>query len=315
MSDISIQQQAAQPAVQTERAPHRGNQWRTTLTGFGFVLPFLIVYLLFLLWPILLGLRMSFFNWSLTGTGTTDFRGLANYQELFNDPHCWSSLGHTIVFTIISVPVLVLFGLALAILVNRIMRAQWVFRIAFFAPTALPITVAVIIWSWLYQPGFGLINSFLTSIGLKEVGWTTDPNVAMIAVIILTVWWTIGNNFVLYLAGLQQIPRELYESAAIDGAGGWAQIRWITFPLLGRISTLVLVLQAIASLQVFGQMYLLTSGGPNFSTRPVVEYIYDTGFTSFRVGYASAMSYVLFIIIVLITAIQFAVANRRSNAA
>lgn len=314
MSDISIRRQAAQPGIQTERMPQKENQWRTSLAGFGFVLPFLIVYLLFLLWPILLGLRMSFFNWSLTGSGTTAFRGLANYQELFNDPDFWSSLGHTILFTVLSVPVLVAFGLVLAILVNRVTRAQWVFRLAFFAPTALPITVAVIIWSWLYQPGFGLINNFFTSIGLKEVGWTTDPNVAMIAVVILTVWWTVGNNFVLYLAGLQQIPRELYEAAAIDGAGGWSQIRWVTFPLLGRISTLVIVLQVIASLQVFGQMYLLTSGGPNFSTRPVVEYIYDTGFTSFRVGYASAMSYVLFVIIVIITAVQFVVFRRRSNA-
>jgi ABC-type sugar transport system permease subunit len=263
-----------------------------------------------MLWPVLLGLRMSFYNWNLAGGGTTDFLGLGNYQELFADPNFWSALWHTIYFTLLSTPVLVVLALALALLVNRAIPAKWLFRLTFFAPFVLPVTVVVIIWQWLFTPGFGLINSTLTSIGLPSVNWLTDPHVAMLSVVIVTVWWTVGGNFLLYLAGLQQIPHDLYEASAIDGAGSAAQIRWITIPMLARITTLIVILQVIASLQVFSQIYLLTTGGPDFVTRPVIQYIYETGFSSFRVGYASAASYILFILILVVTAGQFMLLQR-----
>jgi ABC-type sugar transport system permease subunit len=304
---MSIQQQVARPGVQVQPVPRtKGTApWRNELVGWGFVLPFLIAYVLFLLWPVLLGLRMSFYNWNLAGGGTTDFLGLRNYQELFADPNFWSALWHTIYFTLLSTPVLVVLALALALLVNRAIPAKWLFRLTFFAPFVLPVTVVVIIWQWLFTPGFGLINSTLTSIGLPSVNWLTDPHIAMISVVIVTVWWTVGGNFLLYLAGLQQIPHDLYEASAIDGAGSAAQIRWITIPMLTRITTLIIILQVIASLQVFSQIYLLTTGGPDFVTRPVIQYIYETGFSSFRVGYASAASYILFILILVVTAGQF----------
>ncbi len=136
----------------------------------------------------------------------------------------------------------------------------------------------------------------------------------MISVVMVTIWWTLGFDFVLYLAGLQQISPELYEAGSIDGAGGLQQVRWITIPLLNRTTTLVIALQIIASLQVFAQIYLLTIGGPNFSTRPVVQYIYESGFTSFRVGFASAMSYVFFLMILIVTLGQFLLLNRRRDA-
>ncbi len=135
----------------------------------------------------------------------------------------------------------------------------------------------------------------------------------MISVVMVTIWWTLGFDFVLYLAGLQQISPELYEAGSIDGAGGLQQVRWITIPLLNRTTTLVIALQIIASLQVFAQIYLLTTGGPNFSTRPVVQYIYESGFTSFRVGFASAMSYVFFLMILMVTLGQFLLLNRRRD--
>jgi multiple sugar transport system permease protein len=314
MSEVSLQATSTQAATV---ARLRTRRRQTNLAGIGFVLPFIVVYALFLIWPIILGLRMSFFNWTISGAGAADFLGLTNYQQLFADTDFWHALGVTLLFTIISTPLLVILALALALLVNRAIPAKALFRTIFFAPFVLPVSVIALIWNWLYQPGFGLINGILTGLGLKEVGWLSDANVALMSVIIMTVWWTIGFNFVLFLAGMQQIPVELNESVSLDGAGAWARIRYITIPLLRRTTSLIIILQVIASLQVFQQAYLLfnAADGPNFSTRSVVQYIYESGFTTFRVGYASAMSYVLFILILIISLGQFVLLNReRRNA-
>ncbi|HLI88602.1 MAG TPA: sugar ABC transporter permease [Ktedonobacteraceae bacterium] len=316
MSDISIQEQAAKAKAQTGDvlARTRANRWRVDLAGYGFLLPFLIAYALFLIWPAILMLRMSFFNWSLDGHGTTDFLGLANYGEVLSDPSFWQALWNTIVFTVISTPALVIISFILALLVNRAIPAKGVFRTIFFAPFIIPVSVVTIIWSWLYEPGFGLINGTLAEIGIQNgPNWLTQPGLAMIAIVILTVWWTVGFNFVLYLSGMQQISRDLYDAASIDGAGGWARTRWITIPLLGRITLMIVILQIIASLQVFGQIYLLTAGGPNFSTRPVIQYIYESGFSTFRVGFASAMSFIFFILVAVISAVWFSILQRQQR--
>lgn len=184
-------------------------------------------------------------------------------------------------FTVISTPILVVLSLALALMVNGISRrVQWIYRLAFFAPYTLSVTVMTLIWSWMFEPGFGLLNGVLTSLGLPSVNWLTQPGVAMLSIVLVTVWWTLGFNFLLYPAGLQQISKDMHEASALDGAGWWTQVRHITIPLLNRQTLLILVLQVIASLQLFGQTYLLTSGGPAFSTRPVIEFIYDSGFTN-----------------------------------
>jgi multiple sugar transport system permease protein len=316
MSDIMLQAGKPETATQTH-ARGDAKQRRINLIGISFVLPFLLVYAIFIIWPVLLGLRMSFFNWTLSGIGSSDFLGLSNYQELFGDQAFWQSLGITILFTVISTPLLVVIALGLALLVNRAIPAQGMFRTIFFAPFVMPVSVVALIWNWLYQPGFGLVNGILTSIGLKEVNWLSDPGVALISVVILTIWWTIGFNFVLYLAGMQQIPQDLNEAAALDGAGFWARVRWVTIPMLTRTTTVVLILQIIASLQIFNQAYLLFNAGdgPNFSTRGLVQYIYEQGFTDYRVGYASAMSYILFIIILIISLGQFVVLTRQRREA
>ncbi len=295
------------PARRTERAAG----WRSDLAGLGFVLPFLVAYGLFLIWPVIQGFRMSLFNWSLTGSGTSEFLGLGNYREALADSNFWSAIWHTVLFTLLSTPPLVILSLILALLANRVIPARWLFRLAFFAPYLLPVSVVTLIWGWIYQPGFGLINNYLTRIGLGEVGWLSDVDVAMISVVITTVWWTIGFNFVLYLAGLQEIPADVYEAAALDGATGLEQVRSITLPLLARTTTLILVLQVLASLKVFDQIFLMTNGGPNFSTRPVIQYVYEQGFTTYRVGFASAMSYVFFLLIIIVSLGQFALLSRR----
>jgi multiple sugar transport system permease protein len=268
--------------------------------GLLFSGPFFVLFVLFLCWPIVSALRTSLFNDSLVGGSS--WAGLDNYTELLGDPNFWAAMWHTALFTLLSVPPLVLGALGLALLVSRVRRLQWLFRLAFFAPYVLPVSVVVLIWNWLYQPGFGLINSYLTSLGLGEVNWLGQPGVAMIAVVIATVWWTVGFNFVLYLAGLQEIPREIYEAAAVDGAKPWQQTRRITLPLLSSTTVLVTVLQIIASLKVFDQIYLMQLGtaGPENSTRPAIQYIYESGFTQYRVGYASAMSFVFFLVVVIV---------------
>lgn len=312
MADISLQAHKAQSFPQVRQQSRRR---RITLIGIGFILPFLIFYVAFLIWPMILGLRMSFFNWTISGAGAADFLGLQNYQELFGDPSFWQSLGVTFIFTIISTPLLVILALVLALLVNRAIPARAVFRTIFFAPFVLPVSVVALIWNWLYQPGFGLVNAMLAAVGISPVGWLSDPNAALYAVIILTVWWTVGFNFVLFLAGMQQIPVELNEAAALDGAGAFARIRYVTIPLLNRTTSLIFILQVIASLQIFNQAYLLMGGadGPNFSTRGVVQYIYESGFTLYRVGFASAMSYILFIIILIISVGQFTIIARQGR--
>ena len=272
--------------------------------------PFFIVFVLFLFWPVLSALRTSLFDESLVGGSS--WAGLSNYSELLNDPDFWAAMWHTAFFTLLSVPPLVLLPLAMALMVSRVRRLQWLFRLAFFAPYVLPVSVVVLVWNWLYQPGFGLINSYLTALGMAEVNWLGQPGVAMVSAVIVTVWWTFGFNFVLYLAGLQEVPRELYEAAAVDGATPGQQLRRITMPLISSTVVLVIVLQVIASLKIFDQIYLLQLGGPGpeNSTRPAIQYIYEAGFTQYRIGYASAMSFVFFLAVVAVTLVSMRLIRR-----
>jgi len=285
-------------------------QARTDLHGYAFVMPFLIVYGLFTLWPIISGLRMSFSNVSLLGGGSP-FVGFQNYSQALHDPDFWAALWHSVEFTIITTPPLVVGGLGLALLANRAMPGRSLFRMAIFAPFVLPVTVVTLVWGWLYEPSFGLINGYLAQLHLPTFGWLTDTRTAMPAVAITTIWWTLGFNFLLYLAGLQAIPREYYEASAVDGANAWDQLRHVTIPLLKRTTVIVLILQVLASLKVFGQIYAMTGGGPDFSTRSEVEYVYEQGFTAYRLGYASAISFLFFIVLLAVSVFQFGLFARR----
>ncbi|MFD2078784.1 multiple sugar transport system permease protein [Actinopolymorpha cephalotaxi] len=288
-------------------------QGRPVLAGLAFLAPFLLLYTLFLIGPSVYGLVMSFFNTSLVKGGLGSFAGLSNYAAAFGDPQFWSSLWHTAWFTILTTPPLVILALVFALLADRAKKGRWFFRLAFFAPYVLPSAVVALIWNWVYTPDLGLLADVVTRLGLTPPVWLGDPNWAMISVALTTVWWTLGFNFVLYLAGLQDIPRELYEAASIDGATPWQQITRITVPLLGRTTTLVAVLQVIASLKVFDQIYLMTSGGPDFATRPTIQYIYDVGFTDYRVGYGSAVSMLLFAVILVVSLVWFALVRRQER--
>ena len=293
--------------------PLRQSAGRDGRTAWGMMAPFLVLYLLFIIGPTVYAFVLSLFNGSLVRSGLGSFAGLSNYAEALSSPDFWSSLWHTIYFTILTTPPLVILAFVFALLADRAVRGRWFFRFAFFVPYVLPSAVMSLIWVWIYTPAIGLAEGWLGAIGITAPNWLGDPTWAMPSIAIATIWWTLGFNFVLYLAGLQDIPRELYEAASLDGAGPWQQIRRITIPLLARTTTLVAVLQVIASLKIFDQIYIMTSGGPNFSTRPSLEYIYDQSFTNLRVGYGSAVSMLLFLVILAVSFVWLAIVRRQES--
>ena len=270
-----------------------------------FIAPFGLFYLLFLIWPVVYMFITSLFNTSLVRPGFGEFVGFANYQEMLSKPEFWSALWHTIQFTLYTVPPLVVLAFVFAVLANQVGRGEWLFRLAFFVPFILPSAAIALIWSFIYSPTTGLWNSLQATLGVESPSPVLGtPDLAMIGIAITTVWWTIGFNFILYLAGLQDIPRELYEAASVDGASRWQQIRTITIPLLSRTTTLVVLLQIIASLKIFDQVYLMTGGGPGISTQVLLGLVTTTAFTDYRVGAASAASVLLFLVILLVTVVR-----------
>ena len=300
-------------ATQQPAAPpnSRRKSRRDNLHGWGFSAPFLAFFLLFLVWPIVYGFYMSLTGKSLTGANS-ELLGFANYTEAFQDPDLWHSLGNTLYFTVISTVPLVLVALAMAALVNMGLPAQWLWRLAFFSPYLLASTVVSLFFTWMYNPQLGLINDVLSKVGIPPVAWLNDPKVAMWAIVIATVWWTVGFNFLLYLAAMQNIPQQHYEAASLDGAGGWRQFFSITLPQLGPITVLIVILQVLASLKIFDQVYQMTGGGPAGTTRTIVQYIFESGFTGYRLGYSAAISYVFFALIIVVSCGQFFINRRRS---
>ncbi|MCK9873511.1 sugar ABC transporter permease [Nocardiopsis dassonvillei] len=279
-------------------------------TGLWFALPFLAFYLLFLLWPALVGLVYSFTDRSLAG-GPVSFVGLDNWRESLTDPDMWDALWNTLWFTVLSVPLMVALALALALLTDHARRLGWFLRLSFFAPFVLPVAVMTLIWNWMYNPSLGLFNGVLGQLGLDGVEWLFSEDTAMLSVVAATAWWQIGFNYLLYLAAMQSIPKDVYEAAAIDGAGAWQRVGRITLPLLARTTALIAVLQLIGSLRVFEQIYLMTSGGPNFATRTAIQYIYDSGFVGLRIGLASSMAYVFMALVVVASVAQFRLFARK----
>jgi multiple sugar transport system permease protein len=219
-----------------------------------------------------------------------------------------------VLFTLLTTPLLVLLPLMFAIFASRIARNQWFFRLAFFAPYVVPSAAVCLIFAFMYTPETGLITNAFSWVGLTAPDFFGSTSGAWFAVVLLTVWWTFGFNFILYTAALQDIPEDVYEAASIDGASPLQQMWSITVPMLRPTISLVLILQILASLKVFDQIFLLLQGGPDKATRPAIEYIYDTGFTSYRGGYGAAATMVYFLTLVLVSA-AWAIMRRRRQAA
>ncbi|GLY28340.1 sugar ABC transporter permease [Kineosporia sp. NBRC 101731] len=287
------------------------NSGRDTKAGWLFSAPFLVLYTLFLIGPVIVGLVISFFNTATVKNDLGEFVALENYTDVLGNLDFWKSMWHSTLFTILTVPFLVVLPLLAAIFASRISRHQWFYRIAFFAPYVVPSASVCLIFGFIYAPESGLFVKALGLVGLPAPDFLGSTDGAWLSLTILTVWWTFGFNFVLYTAALQEIPEETYEAAAIDGASPWQQLRSITVPLLRPTLSLVLMLQILASLKVFDQIFILLQGGPNLSTRPVIQYIYDTGFTTYRGGYAAAATMVYFAILVIISAVWMLATRRR----
>nr|WP_206313414.1 sugar ABC transporter permease [Streptomyces coryli] len=288
----------------------RTSRW----AGPGLIAPFAIFYVIFLVGPLIYTFIAGFFNGSLLKTGMGDWVGFTNYGDVLADSEFWRTLGHTLWFTVLTTIPLVLMALVLAILADRFVRGRWFIRFAFFAPYVIPSAAISLIFLWgiladQTGPAFEVVQWF----GITPPSWLGDPNWAMYSIAGVTVWWTLGFNFVLYIAALQEIPRDVHEASAIDGAGPWQRIRHIVVPMLARTTVLVVVLQIVASLKVFDQIYMITGGGPDGSTRPTLQLIVDTGFTDGRTGYASVVSLFLFLVILAFSLVWFAVARRNQK--
>lgn len=275
--------------------------------------PFIALYLLFLIGPVLIGLVISLFNTTTVTPGLGEFVGLSNYGDVLSNKDFWASMWHSVLFTLLTTPLLVLLPLIFAVLASRLSRGRWFFRLAFFAPYVVPSSAVALIFAFMYTPQTGLITNAFGWFGLTAPDFLGSTSGAWFAVVLLTLWWTFGFNFILYTAAIQEISEEVYEAASIDGAGPLQQIMSITVPLLAPTMSLVFILQLLASLKVFDQIFLLLAGGPNYSTRPVIEYIYDTGFTAYRGGYASAATMVYFVVLVVVAAGWLLLRRRNSD--
>lgn len=273
-------------------------------TGMLFVLPSVAFIAVFFLVPLAMTAWLSFNNWPLLGT--PHFVGAQNYQNLAADATFKASLGFTVKYTLIVTPLIFLVAFGLALLVRQPMRGVGIFRTAFFLPVVIGLNTASLIWVWLYNDQVGVFDGILQGLHIIHVPiiWLATPDSALLAVIVMIVWKTSGLTMLLLLGGMQSIPEELYESARVDGAGRLAQLRYITLPLLRRTFALALTLSVIGSFLAFDQFFIMTHGGPQQSTLSTVFWIYSNAFTYFKLGYGSAMSVVLLLILVAVSALQ-----------
>ena len=278
---------------------------RRKITGILFVLPTVLFVIVFFIIPLLMTFVMSFYDWPLFGEHT--FIGLENYIDLTTDRQFLKSVDFTARYTILITPPIFIFGFILASLVRRNIRGIGIFRTIFFMPVVIGLGVSSLLWVWLLNDQVGIINKIMLDLGLVEKTqlFMAKPDTAMLVVIISVIWKTVGFTMILLLAGLQGIPDELYESAEVDGAGYFQKLRFITLPLMRRTIALALILSVIGSVLSFDQFYIMTDGGPRNSTISVVYWIFNNSFTYFKMGYGAAMSIVLLVVLVLLSAVQF----------
>jgi multiple sugar transport system permease protein len=285
-----------------------GEKW---YAGYLFILPHFLIFLFMVGLPFLYNIYVSLTDY--TYGGNPSFIGLGNFQNLadptdYHFPIFWNGVWNTLIFVIVSTPTLVIAGLALAVLVNGKYPGRNVFRAIFFAPWTLGIAVVGLLWWWLLNSQFGLLTILLNAIGLQNPSWLTTNPWAWFSISLATMWWTVGFNTIILLAGLQSISPDLYEAASIDGANKWQQFRFVTVPSLRPVLLLVITLQIIASFNMVGQSQIMTGGGPGNETRTALLYVYETGFTTggqYQLGQAAAMGLIVAAMMVVVSVINF----------
>lgn len=286
--------------IRFRSATQREDFW----TGLLCLSPTLIITAVFTFFPVFYSLYLSFHRWNILKP-EKPFVGLDNYAAMFNNSEFWLAMQHTFVYMIgvvlLETPLALLLGLALM----RKMRGIAFYRTAYFIPAVSSTVAIAVVWTWLFNQQYGLINQGLSLLKLPSPGWLIDPNWAMMAIIIMGIWKNLGYHMIIFLAGLQDIPETFYEQASIDGGNAWQKFWNITWPLLRPTTGFVLITNVIFSFQVFGQIYVMTRGGPMRATTVIVYYLYQRAFEFREMGYASAVAWVVFIIILVLTLIQF----------
>jgi multiple sugar transport system permease protein len=293
--------------------PWLGRLWprtakgRRAVTGYLFISPFILGFFLWFLAPALTAIWLTFFDWNMIRDPI--YIGLENYEEIFRDKLFVQSLKVTAYYTAVSVPVSLVFGFLVALLLNTKVRGISVFRTIFYLPSIVPAVANAVLWNFVFNTEFGLLNALLRALGLRKVLWLQDPEWAMPALIIMSLW-SLGGGMVIYLAGLQGIPEVLYEAAEIDGAGRWAKLWNVTIPLISPVMFFNLIMGIIGSFQVFTAGFLITGGGPQNATLFYVLYTYRTGIQYFDMGYAAVLAWILFFIILGLTLFIFRYVGR-----
>ena len=309
MAQVAIRTGSPVPA-----RPRRGlrgvlREMRREWTAYLFNAPGLILFAIFTVYSVSEAFYLSFHRWNIL-EARKPYVGLANYKEVFHDGAFWAAMGHTAYFTFASMIPAMAIGLVLAILLNTKMRGVGLFRTAYYLPALTPLVIASLVWKWVYNADYGVANYYLQKLHLisHPVNWLGSNSLAMPAVIVMQIWLSVGFCMVVYLAGLQAIPAELYEAALVDGASAWQRFRRITLPLIAPTTFFLLVFQTILGMQAFDQIFVMTNGGPpgpGGATTTVTYYIYHTAFIYFRMGYASALAYTLFALLFIVSFIQF----------
>ncbi|MEV3934579.1 sugar ABC transporter permease [Glycomyces sp. NPDC049804] len=285
---------------------------RRGATAFAFLAPALIILGAFTVWPMLSALRLSFTDAS--GFGEPEFVGLENYIGVFTDPDILNAVTNTALYTVLFTPLAVVAALGLALLLNNPrLPFRGFFRTALFVPFVVSFSVAAFAWSYLVDPQVGLLNYWLRGFGIQIGNVLEDPTLAMPMVVLVAVWKLFGFYFVIFLAGLQDIPPSIYEAARMDGAGAFSRLRNVTLPLLSNTMAFVLIFAMIAALQAFDQIYVMTGGGPYGSTQTLVMEIYESGFRKLDIGFASALSYVLLAATLVLSLVQFVFFGRKEK--
>ena len=272
--------------------------------GYILIAPVCIHIFIFVIIPIVYAFILSFQEWNMLSPDK-DFVGLGNYERMLSDSVFFLSFKNTLWYTVWSVPFCLVLSLLLAVAMKRRSAVNSFLRTCFFLPVIVSLVVTSVVFTWLFDPMIGLVNYYLGKIGIGPLVWLSDPDLALPTLVIVSIWKSLGYNMVIFLAGIQSIPDVYYEASRIDGANGVQQFFDITLPLLKPTTLFVLIMSVMSSFQVFDQVYLMTSGGPVNRTKVIVFYIYETAFYFFDMGYASALSFVLFLMILLLTIIQF----------
>jgi len=281
---------------------------REALWGIALAAPAILGFLLWQLGPILGSLAIAFTNWRIVGTPS--WVGLSNFAHMFtHDPLFFKSLSVTVIFSVISVPLRLLVAFALALLLNTKVRALPVFRTIFYIPSLVPIIASSVLWIWLFNPDFGLLNAILTPLGFPKLQWIYDSSTVLPSLILMSLW-DVGPLMIIFLAGLQGVPRQLYEAVRIDGGNAWHRLRHVTIPMVTPTILFNLILSIISAMQTFTQGYVMTSGGPNNASLFYVLYLYRKAFQESQMGYASALAWVLFFLIAILSVIVFRTSSR-----